>query len=142
MQDQRAKHKSTRTESVAESFRALDGAVWRDWRERGDKDPAFLAKLVAMFVHDADQRLAAISAALTNGNASECARAAHALAAGCLQLGATGLAKHCLDIERTAQCGKTDLAPQLMQRVRDEYRLVKQELEAAVASTKTGSENN
>ena len=134
MHVKRAKTNSADPISIAARHHSLNGPVWRDLRTRGKEDPAFLAKLVALFVHDADQRLAAISAALANGSATECARAAHALATGCLQIGATNLAQNCLDIERATKGGATGVEPQLLQRVHDEYRLVRRELEGAVTS--------
>ncbi len=137
MKDKRAQHEPTQTESIAEGSRSLDGAIWRDWRARGDKDPTFLAKLVAIFIDDTNQRLAAISKALADGGTIECAYAAHALATGCLQIGATCMAKLCLDIERAAQSGATELGSPLLQRIHDEYRLVRRELEAAVTRAET-----
>lgn len=131
MKGKRNEQRSTPKQSMAADFRSLSGDVWRDWKQRGDKDPEVLTKLTALFVQDTDQRLAALSESLAKGSASGCARAAHALTAGCLQIGATRMARYCVGIERAAQDEAMQPVPELLQCLQDEYCLVRRELEHA-----------
>jgi CheY-like chemotaxis protein/HPt (histidine-containing phosphotransfer) domain-containing protein len=93
----------------------LDPQVWSQLRARARADQgAFLIKLVDLFVRDAEPE--------------QVARAAHALKAGCLQLGATAMVELCEGLQEAARARSLDGADTTVERLAEEFQCVKETL--------------
>jgi signal transduction histidine kinase/CheY-like chemotaxis protein/HPt (histidine-containing phosphotransfer) domain-containing protein len=107
----------------------LDPQVWSQLRARARADQgAFLIKLVDLFVRDAELRLQTIHEGLKHDQPEQVARAAHALKAGCLQLGATAMVELCEGLQEAARARSLDGADTTVERLAEEFQCVKETL--------------
>ena len=109
----------------------LDAAVWEPLRHRATRDDAYLNKLVELFMDDSERRLQTLGEALANQRPNELARAAHALKAGCLQIGATRMAQVCDALDLAGRTASLEGADALLKRLREEFQRVQDALEGA-----------
>ena len=69
----------------------------------GDDDPDLVRELIDLFLEDAVDRLASMSAAMQSGEPEPVAQAAHALKSASANVGALTFAEKCREIEATAR---------------------------------------
>ncbi|MDH3637307.1 MAG: PAS domain S-box protein [Gammaproteobacteria bacterium] len=108
---------------------SLDGEVWRDVRARSANDKTFMTKFVALFNSDTEGRLVNLAGHLHARRYHEAARAAHAVRAGCLQVGARRLADLCSDLEESAKQRDGGRSDALFPRIMDEFARVRELLD-------------
>jgi len=101
---------------VAEEAPVLDRSVVAELRESVGDDDAFIADLVATYLAETADHLAAMDAAATAGDAAAIVRPAHTLKSSSAALGALRLAAIARDIE---MCGRAGDAADLTARVAD-----------------------
>jgi len=90
----------TKTWPFPASSTALDAAVIQQLRQLGQSSGKdLLAKLAALFCNEAPNLLTAMRDGIAQGNKPAVQRAAHALKSASAQLGATGLAERCAELE-------------------------------------------
>ncbi|MDH3280305.1 MAG: response regulator, partial [Gammaproteobacteria bacterium] len=102
----------------------LDQAVWLDLRKRSAKDRTFITQLVELFRSDTEQRLGSLAAHLRTRRYNEAARTAHALRAGCLQVGAARMADLAAKLENSAEKLNADRASTLLPQLLNEFAQV------------------
>ncbi|MBM4135036.1 MAG: Hpt domain-containing protein [Nitrospira sp.] len=90
----------------------------------GDDDPDFFPNLVAQFLEEAPRRLADIRTALRRAQAVELRRAAHGLKGSCNNMGATRLARVCLQLQRCGDAGDLTGAEPLVALLDAEFETV------------------
>lgn len=91
--------------------------------------PAVFRELVAVFLHDTPDRLAALRAAATAGDARAVRFAAHTLKGTCGYLGAEGLVRICRELEAVASAGAVAPDLPLLAELDAEFRRVRAALE-------------
>jgi HPt (histidine-containing phosphotransfer) domain-containing protein len=99
---------------VTDEAPVLDRAVVDELRESIGDDEAFMADLVATYVSEGDDHLAAMAAAAAVGDAGAIVRPAHTLKSSSAALGAMRLAQIAREIE---MAGRSDDASGLAERV-------------------------
>jgi CheY-like chemotaxis protein/HPt (histidine-containing phosphotransfer) domain-containing protein len=115
----------------SEAQASLDPGVWDEIRSRSGTDQAaHVGKYADLFVEDAKGRLQAMEESLRGGRAGPLAREAHALKAGCLQIGARRMAEVCETLQQAAGAGSLDDAGASLDRLREEFRHAKEALAA------------
>jgi CheY-like chemotaxis protein/HPt (histidine-containing phosphotransfer) domain-containing protein len=115
----------------SEARAALDPGVWDEIRGTGGADrAAHVEKYADLFVEDAKRRLRAMEASLHGDQADRFAREAHALKAGCLQIGARRMAEICEMLQQAARAGSLDGTGASLDRLKDEFRRAKEALAA------------
>jgi len=92
---------------VAEEAPALDRSVLAELRESVGDDDAFIADLVATYIAEGRDHLAAMDAAAAAGDAAAIVRPAHTLKSSSAALGALRLAAIARDIEMAGRAGET-----------------------------------
>ncbi|MFQ5755319.1 MAG: response regulator [Acidiferrobacterales bacterium] len=108
----------------------LDPHVWSQLRARARADQgAFLVKLIDLFARDAELRLQAIHEGLKQDQPEQVARAAHALKAGCLQLGATAMVELCEGLQKAARARSLEGADSTVECLADEFQRTKETLD-------------
>jgi HPt (histidine-containing phosphotransfer) domain-containing protein len=86
----------------------LDLAVIDELRAATGDDDEFLADLIATYVGEGTEHLAAMSAAVAAGDSAELVRPAHTLKSSSASVGAMRLAELCRGIEASARNGQAD----------------------------------
>ncbi len=94
-----------------------------------------LRKLVAIYLHDAPQRIAAVREGMARGDAPAVARAAHALKSANANLGAAALAELCKQLERHCRGGTTSGAEAMVAAIEEEFAYVSADLAGRVRET-------
>lgn len=102
----------------------LDNEFWLDLRRRSGSDSTFIATLIELFRQDAEQRLGDLADQVAAGRHSEAARTAHALRAGCLQVGAQRMAELSAALEASAGHSDAERAATLLTRLQQEFSQV------------------
>lgn len=97
-------------------------------REAGVEE--MIGDLLETFVQDAPVRFAALERAMQGGDSKEIETAAHAFKSGAGTIRATFLADILLEIEMAGRTGHLEMAGDLIEPMRSEYRAVMRELEA------------
>jgi PAS domain S-box-containing protein len=118
---------------IAFNKRAIDTAE-PDVRRRLDELRAevgadVLASLVEMFLADSVGRIDQLERVIRERDAKAIHDAAHALKGGCLNLGASRMASYCGQIEDRGEIGQFDGLIGLLARVREEFEIVRSEME-------------
>nr|MDQ3317199.1 response regulator [Actinomycetota bacterium] len=108
--------------------RPLDPKVLAGLRELGDAE--LLSELAEMFLDDASSRLAALRGVIEDGDAHAVERAAHTLKGSSGNMGATGMAAICAELEEAGASGDLARAPGLLERLEEEFGRVRPALEA------------
>ena len=96
-----------------------------------------LKKMVAIYLHDAPERIAAIRAGMAGADAAAVARAAHAFKSANANLGAAALAELCKRLERHCRGGTTAGAEAMVDAIEDEFAYVSADLSGRVRETAT-----
>jgi CheY-like chemotaxis protein/HPt (histidine-containing phosphotransfer) domain-containing protein len=107
---------------------SLDDDALQNLRDLGGEE--FLGEVIDAFLSDAPGLVATLSASLESGNAEELRRAAHTLKSNGATLGAEGFADLCRTLEQLAKAGDLDEAPQLVDRIEQQYRPLEEALSA------------
>ena len=97
----------------------LDAATLEGLRELGGDE--FLAELIATFLDEAPNLLAAIDTPLAESNVDEVRRAAHTLKSNAATFGAESFADLCRELEERARAGDLAGAGDLVERIGEEY---------------------
>ncbi len=111
----------------------LDRGVLAGLRELGDQE--LLKELAELFLGDAPARLEALRGAIEGGDAASVERVAHALKGSCGNMGATGMAATCAELEEAGRSGGLARAPMLMERLEAELGRVRAALEKELTSS-------
>jgi PAS domain S-box-containing protein len=109
-------------------FVSLDDAALGNLRDLGGDD--FLGEVIDAFLADAPSLLATLRSSLDAGNDEELRRAAHTLKSNGATLGAAGFADLCRDLEQRAKARELDGAPELVDRIEEEYGPLERALSA------------
>jgi HPt (histidine-containing phosphotransfer) domain-containing protein len=96
-------------------------------------DVEFLEELLETFFDDAPVQLAAMQAALVEGNAESLRRAAHSMKSNSASFGALALSKQCKELEDLARAGALDRAPGRVANIEAAYQMAKSALEVLTA---------
>ena len=110
----------------------LDPEVLQGLRELGD--PGLFSELAEMFVRDAAERLAVLERALESGDAETVGRAAHTLKGSAGNMGASGMARICDDLQNVGAGGDLTRAPGLVEELEKEFGRVRPALERETGS--------
>ncbi len=106
---------------------AIDRAVL-DALEESVGDREFVEDLVRTYLTDAEDQMAAITAAVDAGNAEALVRPAHSLKSASFTIGAQALGETSRALEQAARSGSLDGAEALAGQAREELRAVATEL--------------
>ena len=90
----------------------------------------FLAVIADLYLAESARLLAALSAAIQEGDLLEARRAAHALKGSSANIGADTLVARCLAMETIAQAAELESAPAAFESIQAEYQRVVEALEA------------
>jgi two-component system, sensor histidine kinase and response regulator len=123
--------KETAPSSPAAAVPVDLAALRRTLRDGGVED--MLETLVAAFLHDAPDRVAAVEDAVGTGDGERIRQAAHAYKSSAAQLGARSLAEALLALEKAGRAGDLAAAAGLVGAVRHEHEVVSAYLAAATA---------
>ena len=94
----------------------LDAAALAELRSLGGaEDPAFLARLIAVFIKDSGPRLEAVRAAVAAGDAALLGRSAHGLKGASGNIGARRMQRICRLLEKLGKSGTTTGAQELLE---------------------------
>jgi PAS domain S-box-containing protein len=96
----------------------------------GDEGWRTVRELLDAFIEDAAVQIATLRAAVERGDAEEARRAAHTLKSSSATFGAQSLAELCRELETLGRRGELDAAPQLLERVENEWERVREALVA------------
>jgi PAS domain S-box-containing protein len=106
----------------------LDDAALRNLRDLGGED--FLAEVIDTFLADAPALIATLRSELERQNAEELRRAAHTLKSNGATLGAEPFTELCRAVEQEAKAERLDSIPQLVDRVEQQFGLLREALTA------------
>jgi PAS domain S-box-containing protein len=104
----------------------FDDAALQSLRDLGGDE--FLAEVIDTFLAEAPQLLATLHRALDDADAEELRRAAHTLKSNSATLGAGEFSGLCRDLEQRARSGELDRAPELVDRIEQQYRPLEEAL--------------
>jgi CheY-like chemotaxis protein/HPt (histidine-containing phosphotransfer) domain-containing protein len=107
---------------------SLDDGALQNLRDLGGDE--FLGEVIDAFLGDAPELIASLRRALDEKNAEEVRRAAHTLKSNGATLGAEGFADQCRALEQLAKAEDLDEAPQLVDRIEQQYRPLEEALSA------------
>ena len=125
--------------STADDISGIDADVWKGLLEADERRPGFLAELLRLFSCDADSRMQAIASNIQDGRPDKVLRDVHALRAGCLQIGARGMAELSKQLHQAVEAGEVERAVSLYARLRDESEQVRQFLDSESKRTDSGN---
>ncbi len=129
--DERGGAANRPAESGASETAAIDPETWQRLRAAGGANPAaFMDKYIDLFVNDATHRLQVMRAALGDRQAELIAREAHALKAGCLQIGASSMAALCRGLQERGRGGSLEGVAASLQRLENEFGRTRETLAA------------
>jgi CheY-like chemotaxis protein len=114
--------------AAASPDRHLDPVALGSLRELGGDE--FLAEVIDAFLADAPGLIATLRRSLDERSTEELRRAAHTLKSNGATLGAEGFAELCRTLEQAAKAGELDGAPELVDRIEQEYRPLEEALKA------------
>jgi PAS domain S-box-containing protein len=107
---------------------SLDDGALKNLRDLGGDE--FLGEVIEAFLADAPELLATLRRSLDDANTEELRRAAHTLKSNGATLGAEGFADSCRTLEQLAKAGDLDEAPELVDRIEQQYRPLEEALSA------------
>lgn len=93
----------------------------------------FFARILGVFLDDAQKRLADMAAGLASSDAGALAMAAHSLKGGCAYVGADRLAELCSNLESVAERSLLDAGRTLLEEIRLEVAEVSAILSAELS---------
>jgi HPt (histidine-containing phosphotransfer) domain-containing protein len=114
--------------SAAVGYVNLDDEALGNLRELGGNE--FLGEVIDAFLADAPELIATLRRSLDEQNGEELRRAAHTLKSNGATLGAEQFAELCRTLEQRAKSGELDGAPELVDRVEQEYGPLEEALSA------------
>ncbi|MEX0820587.1 MAG: response regulator [Rhodothermales bacterium] len=95
-----------------------------------DDDPHFLASIIDEYLEDADRLMAAIYAAVGDGQGFDLQRAAHTLKSSSAMFGASAMAATCKELEQIGAKQRMDEAASYVALLKKQYASVTRELKA------------
>jgi HPt (histidine-containing phosphotransfer) domain-containing protein len=112
----------------AGDYVSLDESALKNLRDLGGDD--FLAEVIEAFLADGPTLIADLRRSLDSRNPEELRRTAHTLKSNGATLGADRFAELCRTLEQRARDGELDDAPDLVDRIEQEYRPLEDALSA------------
>jgi HPt (histidine-containing phosphotransfer) domain-containing protein len=112
---------------------SLEDDALQNLRDLGGDE--FLGEVIDAFLADAPQLVATLRSSLEEENTEELRRAAHTLKSNGATLGAEQFADLCRTLEQRAKTGELEGAPELVDRIEQEY----QQLEEALSALRSES---
>ena len=91
-----------------------------------EDDPGIVRELITIYLEDSTSRMADIKQTVLDGDSTRIRRAAHGLKGSSANVGATGLAALCAELEHLPPGAS---GSQLLQKIEVEFRSVRTELE-------------
>ena len=119
--------------AAAVGYVSLDDVALQNLRDLGGDD--FLGEVIDAFLADAPEMLATLRRSLDEQSNEELRRAAHTLKSNGATLGAETFSELCRTLEQSAKTGELEEAPELVDRIEQEYR----PLEQALAALRAGA---
>ncbi len=116
-----------------ESGISLEAAALQNLRDLGGVE--FLAEVVDVFLADAPALITSLRSSLERQDTDELRRAAHTLKSNGSTLGAAAFAELCRIVEQHAKDGRLDGVSQLVDRIEQEYRTLKEALASLRSET-------
>ena len=92
-------------------------------------EPDVVREVLMLFIHDAPQRIEAVTNAARSGQAESLQRAAHALKGAAATIGATGLQRICRELEDLGKRESTNGVGAALQALYVEYERVREAIE-------------
>jgi CheY-like chemotaxis protein/HPt (histidine-containing phosphotransfer) domain-containing protein len=119
-----ASFKASLRQTVADP---IDLSVLERFREiQQEGRPDLVNELIVLYISDAQSRLLQMRAALKEQDARELQRTAHCLRGSSTNLGLSGMAALCFQLEKTAAHKSQDVAVDIVNRLEEEFRNVQQ----------------
>ena len=109
-------------------------ASLRELQEEGEPD--ILKELIELFLTDVPPQLAALREAVEAGDAHSVEQIAHTLTGSSGNMGATRMAAICSELEDVGASGDLSRAPELLERLEEEFGHVRKALEAETARSR------
>jgi two-component system, sensor histidine kinase and response regulator len=112
----------------------IDRLVLASLRElQGEGEPEILSELIDLFLDEVPQQLGALREAVEKDDAPSVERIAHTLKGSSGNMGATPMAQICAELEDVGASGDLSRAPELLERLEEEFWRVRLALESEVA---------
>jgi signal transduction histidine kinase/CheY-like chemotaxis protein len=112
----------------------IDPLVLASLRElQGEGEPEILSELIDLFLDEVPQQLGALREAVEKDDAPSVERIAHTLKGSSGNMGATRMAQICAELEDVGASGDLSRAPELLERLEEEFWRVRLALESEVA---------
>ena len=111
----------------------IDPEVWEMLRKQGEKDRTFLESYMKLFVADAESRLKILAEVLAHEQFDKLRSEAHALNAGCRQLGASGMVEICDQLQDLEDDVSVEQVAALFKRLSREFTRVCSFIETELA---------
>jgi CheY-like chemotaxis protein/HPt (histidine-containing phosphotransfer) domain-containing protein len=112
----------------------LDRGVLASLRELQEEgEPEILSELIELFLHEVPQQLGTIREAIEKDDAPSVERIAHTLKGSSGNMGAMRMAQNCAELEDGGASGDLSRAPELLERLEEEFGRVHLALESEVA---------
>jgi CheY-like chemotaxis protein len=112
---------------------AIDPRVLGELLKLQDEtDSDIVGELTAIFLDDSPKRVSAISSAIENNDPEALEHNAHALKGSCTIIGAIGMKNIAYELEKIGQASRLDEAQGVLNRLEDEFVLVKEALEKKI----------
>jgi two-component system sensor histidine kinase/response regulator len=112
----------------------LDRGVLAGLRELQEEgEPDILIELIELFLTDVPPQLVALKEALEAGDARSVGRVAHTLKGSSGNMGATRMTTICSELEAVGASGDLSRAPELLERLEEEFGRVRVALEVKTA---------
>ncbi len=121
--------------AAAVGYVSLDDVALQNLRDLGGDD--FLGEVIDAFLADAPEMLATLRRSLDEQSNEELRRAAHTLKSNGATLGAETFSELCRTLEQSAKTGELEEAPELVDRIEQEYRPLEQALAALRAGARS-----
>ncbi len=107
----------------------------RELQEEGEPD--IVAELAELFLEDVPPRLKALRDAVEGGEAHSVQRVAHVLKGSCGNMGASRMATLSAQLQEVGASGDLAGAPQLLERLEEEFGRVRPALEAEIVRSRS-----
>jgi two-component system sensor histidine kinase/response regulator len=125
---------ATREDSEENPLDQIMLARLRDLQEEGEPD--ILNELIELFLSDVPLQLAALREVVDAGGAHSVGRIAHTLRGSSGSMGATRMTTICSELEDVGASGDLSRAPELLERLEEEFERLRMALEAKIARSR------
>jgi len=108
---------------------SLNPKVLAELRALEVGSPGLLSELITLFLREAANHLAGLRTSFQERDARAFERGAHTLKGSSGNLGAQAMSRLCGDLQNVGRAADWDRAAELMSRLEEEFRTVKEDLE-------------